>query len=294
MPPATLRPPRTAPRFAPRAVSPALVLLSLAVSAAASNRIETQHLIVEWVAGTPEEAIATATRRGEEIHASLRRMLGHEPDARLTILLEGPGLPDGSRGYPRVDARRRIHLLHFGPTWHSYFDSIVHEMVHAFRGRRGSDTDWFFEEAFAELVALRLDPDLSGFPWFGHPVTLAAGQWIVRGEDIPLKALRERHRSLNLPCMAQSYTLRSDFLRYLARQHGPEAVLGMAAEDGAGRLTHYETHFGADLWTLEKRWRGDLLDRYDRLENADSRARAYREGTPIAGMKICTDAVWLP
>jgi hypothetical protein len=275
------------------AIGPLLALLVLAAPLVGetSSRTETDHLIVEWVDGTPQEAIDAATAQGEKYYLALREVLGHEPPAtkipKVTILLQGPAeRPDGTRGYPRVDSSGRIHLFQFGPTWHSYFSALAHEMVHVFRFRRQIYPDWFFEEGFAEFVALRVDPSLAGFPWYGFPLAVAAGQWIARGEGIPLTALRSNHRSINLPCKAQTYTLRSDFFDYLGRTHGDEVVLKMAAEERIGELAQYETFFGEGLATLEANWREDLLARYRSVEDADGQARHYRD-SPIKYMHVC-------
>jgi len=268
-----------------------LLLLAAPVAAEASNRTETDHLIIEWADGTPQEAIDAAVAKGEKYYAAVEKMLGHAPPAaeapKVTILLQGPGeRPDGSRGYPHVDSSARVHLFQFGPTWHSYFSALAHEMVHVFRFRRQPYPDWFFEEGFAEFVSLRIDPSLAGFPWFDFPVTVVAGQWVTRGEDIPLATLRSKHRSVNQPCKAQAYALRSDFFDYLGRTCGDDTVLGMAAEEHIGDASQYKRHFGADLETLEMQWREDLQTRYRRLDDADGQARSYRE-SPIKYMHVC-------
>ena len=98
----------------------------------------------------------------------------------------------------------------------------------------------------------------------------------------------EKHRSINQPCKAQSYTLRSDFFDYLGKTHGDAAVLKMAAEERVGEPAQYETFFGADLETLEVQWREDLLGRYRSFEVADEQAQRYRE-SPIKYMHVCEE-----
>ena len=278
-----------------------LVALLLALPASAQqtaveetgpkNRSETDHLIVQWVDGTPPEAVAATEAEGEKFYAALEEMLGHRPPewiGRVTILLQGPGEgPEGSRlGYPRVDSSGRIHLYQFGPTWHSYLSALAHEMVHVFRFRRQHQPDWFFEEGFAEFASLRIDPSLGGFPWFETPVTIVAGQWLVRGKEIPLTVLRTKHRAINQPCKAQSYSLRSDFFDYLGRARGDAAVIAMASEKRVGDLAQYEKHFGASLESLEESWRQDLRARYQATENAEEVTARYLAG-PIKYMRVC-------
>lgn len=266
------------------------VLASLVLAAplsAQTGRGETDHLIVEWVEGTPPEVIEAAKAEGERYYSALAEMLNYEPAWRVTILLQGRAeRPDGSRGFPRVDSYGRIHLYQFESTIESYFSALAHEMVHVFRFRRQPNPDWFFEEGFAEFIALRVDSSLDGFPWYGFSPIVAAGQWLARGEDIPLATLRERHREINQRCKAQSYTLRSDFFHYLGRTHGNAAVLAMATEDEAGDLTQYQEHFGASFATLAERWRKDLIARFERFEGSEEQGRLFRE-SPIQYAPVC-------
>ena len=111
---------------------------------------------------------------------------------KIVVLLHGPAeRPDGSQGYPRVDGEGRIHLCMFEPTYHGYFGALPHEMVHSFRIHRTPQHDWFFEEGYAELVALRAWKSPRSFPWYETPLEIAAGQWLARGEGIPLSLLRK-------------------------------------------------------------------------------------------------------
>ena len=153
------------------------------VSAEERNRLETKRLIIEWGEGTVTNEIEAAKREGGRFYSALREMLDHEPKSKITILLRGPfEQPDGRRGYPHVDSGGRIHLFRFGPTYRSYFSALAHEMVHVFRRHRRPHADWFFEEGFAEFVALRVDPSLRGFPWYDFPVIVAAGQCEKSGD----------------------------------------------------------------------------------------------------------------
>ena len=170
-------------------------------------RMETDRLVIEWREGETREAIEAARAEGERFHAAISKLLGHGPGKKITILLMGPAeQPDGSREYPRIDSGGRILLYRFTPEAHGYLSALAHEMVHVFRHDRRAGADWFFEEGFAEFVAREVDPSMRGFPWYGYPIAVAAGQWVAGGEDIPLTTLRERHRALNQPWKAQSYS----------------------------------------------------------------------------------------
>jgi hypothetical protein len=206
------------------------------------------------------------------------------------VVLEGPAeRPDGSRGYPRVDSWGRVHLYRFGPTPDTYVNALAHELVHVFRIHRSPHHDWFFEEGFAELIARQVDDSLAGFPWYGFDPTVAAGQWFATGEAIPLQAMRDDHEGLNLPCKAQTYSLRASFFIYLADRFGIEAIVAMAAEDEAGALEAYEQHLGASFDALVADWEAWLLAAYGKLDDAEEQGQRYREESSIQYMPVCRE-----
>lgn len=259
-----------------------------AVAKPAFHEARTAHLSIRWKEGAAsEEAVEKAKQDGERYFAALKEKLGYAPSHKVTILLQGPAeQPDGSWEYPRVDGWGNAHLFQYDPSPDSYFNALAHEMAHVFRrGRRPQD--WFLEEGLAELLALRIDPSLEGFPWYGFPVDLVAGQWIAGSEDIPLSELRARHHALNLPCKIQSYALRSSFFDYLGRTYGDDAVLQLANEEPAGALEDYERFFGKPFDDLERAWRAAIRKEFDAIEDAEERARRYREETPAQYMRVC-------
>ncbi|MDH3215858.1 MAG: hypothetical protein OEN01_06135 [Candidatus Krumholzibacteria bacterium] len=250
---------------------------------------ETEHLRFAWNDGAiSEEGLAAMKRNGENYYATINDMLGDAPDHKILILIEGPAQrPDGSWAYPRVDSWGRVHLYQFGPSYHDYMGAYAHELVHAMRIQRKPHKDWFFEEGLAEFIALRADEPLRGFPWYGFPVAIAAGQWLAGGEDIPLATLRNKHKATNQTCKAQSYTLRSAFFDYLGKTYGDDAVLNMAKQDKAGAVEDYEKFFGKDFDTLSAEWRKGLLASFAAIEDADAQAARYRNETPIQYMPVC-------
>ena len=250
---------------------------------------ETEHLVfLRQGSDIGEEGLEYGMRQGERYIKAIVELTGESPRGKIDILLRGPAEgSDGRRGYPHVDKNGRVHLFRYGPTFHGYFGAVPHELVHSLRIHRQPHHDWFFEEGFAEFVALRVGKSMKGFPWYETPVVIAAGQWLVRDEAIPLTTLRERHREVSLPCKAQTYTLRSDFFDYLGRRFGDRAVLEMSRRPEAGRLEDYTAIFGFGLVDLEKAWREDLLARYRSVKDADAQARRYREETPIQYMGVC-------
>ncbi len=252
---------------------------------------ESPRLRFAWNEGAISgEGLEFLTRVGERHVARLRERLRDVPDHRITVILEGPAeRPDGSWGRPHVDGLGRVHLYRYGPTHHDYQGAFAHELVHAMRIGRMPHHDWFFEEGLAEFLALRVDDDLRGFPWYGYPVDLVAGQWLDSGAAIPLATLRRDHRRVNGPCRAQAYALRSAFFDWLGRAHGDGPVLEMAHRARAGKLEDYSAIFGEPFEDLAADWHAALEESFREMENAAERARAYRKETPIQYMPVCDE-----
>lgn len=266
----------------------AFCVLASGAFAGQTNRVETEHIRVEWVDGTRADLIEMARSEAERFYDAIARMLGAEPDHKIIVMLQGPSeQADGERKAPRVDPFGRIELYSFDPSGHSYFSALAHEMVHAFRFDRRAGADWFFEEGFAEMLALRVDSSLAGFPWFDYPVDLVAGQWIVSGEDVPLAVMRDRHRELNIACRAQTYSLRSSFFDYLGRTYGDSTVVAMANREKAGAREDYAKFFGKSFDALAAEWREALLASYRGIENADEQALRFRTESPVRYIPVC-------
>lgn len=272
---------------------PIVLATALAVSPSpaveAERRAETDRfVIVALDPSVTDEEVEMAKAKAERFYEAIRDLLGSEPPGKIVIDLEGPAeRPDGSWGYPRVDGRGTVHLYRYTDEPESYFNALAHELVHVFRSGRKPHHNWFFEEGFAEFLARRVDPSLDGFPWYGFPVDLVAAQWIATGEEIPLTALRERHRELNLPCKLQSYALRGAFFDWLGRTYGDETLIAMSEAEEAGALADYERRFGKNLEALEREWREALLAAYREDEEAKSLARRYRQESPAQYQPVC-------
>ncbi len=256
-------------------------------SALDAGRVQTEHLVIEWGDGALDGEIESAKTNGEKFYVAVRDMLGYEPPAKVVVVLGGPFEQDGKRLHPRVDAFGRILLYKYEESGSSYFNALAHEMVHVFRFGRAASADWFFEEGFAEFVALRVDPSLDGFPWYGFPVAIVAGQWVVSGEDIPLEALRTQHNALNLPCRAQAYSLRSAFFEYLGRTHGDDGVIAMSKEEHAGAVADYQKFFGKDFSSLATEWHGALRAQFEAIPAHEELARRFRKESPMQYQPVC-------
>jgi hypothetical protein len=266
-----------------------LSLLTAAAAHAGEIAAETEHLRWLW----NDDAMEAGSReivqtRGEATYRKVVEQLGVSREERTVVLMHGPAArPDGGWGIPHVDSVGRVHLYRFGPTHHDYLSAFAHELVHSFRADRLPHHDWFFEEGFAELVALRVNDSTRGFPWYGFPVDVVAGQWVAADLDLPMPMLRERHRELNLPCKLQVYALRGSFFDDLGRRFGDAALLEMASRERAGAREDYREALGGDLESLAREWRERLLSRWAAIEDAAAQAERYRTESPAKYQAMC-------
>ena len=269
----------------------ASVLVSVLLPAAelaAQATSGSEHFDIEWRETYDADTRASLEAASDRMWSAVTSFIGESPDQKVRLVFGGPSeQPDGRRDYPRVDGNGTIYLFRFTDDPANHLNALDHELVHALRIDRRQRADWFFEEGFAEFVALRSNASREGFPWFGYPVELVAGQWVASGEDLDLVALRDRHRELNGACRAQAYALRSSFFTWLGDTYGDEIVLTAAAERPAGGNGSWVRHFGAPLATLAERWRTDLSAAFKALPDARASAAAYREQSPIRYQRVC-------
>jgi len=263
-------------------------------------RFETRHFVILAHDGVGSRTeIARAGDRAERAHDALRELLGDErtPTRKLTIVLEGDGLAGGDL-YPHVDASGVIHLYRFTEEFDDHFDSLLHEMVHAFR--RGTGRPWvdgFREEGLAQAIVLALEPPEIHFPLWGYPLDLVAGHLVATERDIPLPTLRHMHPQLNLPCRLQSYVQRASFFEHLTREFGLDAVISLVYDRPVGGVDPFVMAFGSTLDALAEDWREALLERYRALPDATGAWTAFRDSPggelPICERSTLTVGLWL-
>lgn len=259
-------------------------------SAGYATRFETRHFVILAAEGegSPTQ-LARAGDRAERAYETLRDLLGEEraPARKLVVVLEGDGLAGGDR-YPHVDARGVIHLYRFTEEFDDHFDSLLHEMVHAFRRATGGLwVDGFREEGLAQAIVVAVDPPAFHFPLYGHPLDLVAGHLAATERDIPLETLRNMHRELNLSCRLQSYVQRASFFQYLTREFGLDAVISLVYDRPAGGADPFLMTFGSPLMSLAEGWREDALLRYRALDDAARSWSDYRTMSPGGDFPIC-------
>ncbi len=253
-----------------------------------AHRVETGKFVLEWRDAPGAEEITAVRAEVQKFYIRVAAMLGVDPGRKVTVVLGGNAQrPDGTWEYPRI-SMGRVLLFKYVPDFTNYYSALAHELVHAFRVGRAASVDWFFEEGFAEFVALRVDSSLAGFPWFDFPVTLVAGQWLANGEAIPLTVLNERHRELNLKCGAQSYALRSSFFDWLGRTVGDSVLIEAANSRSALRPGDYEEFFGRPFEELASAWRTELLAAYRAIPDVQAVAVRYRRKSPIQYQHVCS------
>jgi hypothetical protein len=252
------------------------------------RRRETPHFLLLWRQGeTTRDEVDAGERRAEQLFARLSAELGlaRTPQARLIVTFEGPWLaPTGQRQLPYVDAAGRIHLFRFPGPSRGYLSKLGHELVHTFRldwqRRHRRDPGYgFVEEGFAELMALRLEPDTLPFPYYGFPIAVVVGQWLLANEAPSLQMLLERHAWLNRHCLTQAYALRGAFFLYLSATFGQEAVLRLAYTEAQVTPALFAQIFGRDFDTLATEWRADALRQFRAVADAQQLAHDYRAQT---------------
>jgi hypothetical protein len=260
------------------------------------GRRDTPHVVLLWRQGeTPRDDIDAAEAHAEHLFARLSAALGpaHTPEARLIILFEGDGLsPTGTLRLTHYDNSGRIHLFRYPGPGRSYVSKLGHELVHAFRldwqRRHRRDPGYgFVEEGFAELMAIRLEPDTLPFPYYGMPRPVVVGQWILANEAPPLQTLLQRHGWLNLHCLLQAYALRGSFFLYLSETFGQEAVLRLAYTEEPVTPALFGQIFGRDFETHATEWRAQALQQFWTVPEASKLAQDYRDKTPAKHSYVC-------
>jgi hypothetical protein len=173
------------------------------------------HFVLLWRPGeTTGDEIDAAEARAEHLFVQLAAALGpaRTPEARLILLFEGDGLSSTGQYQPtHNDNLGLVHLFRYPVPGRGYVSKLGHELVHAFRldwqrRHRRDPAYGFIEEGFAELMAIRLEPDALPFPYYGVSIPVVVGQWFLTNEAPPLQTLLQRHGWLNLHCLLQSYT----------------------------------------------------------------------------------------
>jgi hypothetical protein len=262
------------------------------------HRRESSHFVFVWrQAETTPEEIDAAVTLAEQLFARVSVALGpeHVPSKKLIVTFEGNwrSLTEPPR-YPYVDALGRIHLFRFPGLGGGYLGKLGHEMVHAFRmewrwnrRRPPGQAFGFVEEGFAEWMATHVESHSLAFPYYGFPIHVVAGQWLLNHEAPPLRTLLERHGWLNRLCLPQSYSLRGSFLHYLHATFGKDALLQLAYSEEELTTALFTTVFGREFDALEQDWREQTITTFAATAQGAQLARDYCAKTPVQHLYIC-------
>jgi hypothetical protein len=242
-----------------------------------------------------------AVVRAEYLFARIARVLGPARVApqKLIVIFEGDWrpLPRGPTEPPRspyVDAVGRIHLFRFPEFGGDYLGRLGRQMVHAFRmpwrGKRRQPPGpafGFVDEGFAVWLATHVEPHNLAFPYFGFPIPVVAGQWLLNQEAPPLRTLLEHHDRLNRLCLPQASSLRGSFFQYLHATFGQDALLQLAYSDDELTLALFTKVFGRAFDALEQDWRAQTLTTLAATAQGAQLAHDYRTQTRVQRMYIC-------
>ncbi len=251
-------------------------------------RHETAHFVLLAREGEATHAqLEQAGQRSEGWFEDLRTVVGAErtPTVKLLVLLDGSGI--GGTNVPHVDRQGRIYLYRYTEEFEDYFDSLLHEMVHAFRRATGYRYLGFVEEGLAQAIDGAILPDKVAFPLYGFSLDLVVGHFFEIDRAIPLALLRSRHRTINLPCQLQAYAERASFFGYLRDIFGMEDVLALAYGRSPGQDASFETLFGSSFTELTARWERDIRARYRKIADPERDWAEFRNSSPAQYQPMC-------
>jgi hypothetical protein len=165
------------------------------------------------------------------------------------------------------------------PTADAYFERI------SALGHSG-----FWEEGFAEAIAMAVDPDDVGFPRYGYPLTVAAGHLLAWDEYIPLAEVRARHREMGRRCQLQAYLERASFFHYLVERRGITSLIELTYGPHSPTEDDFQQVYGKPFDELVTDWETRLLADYRATVEADETARRYRAEPPIRSRPMCASS----
>ena len=253
--------------------------------------LETERFAVFWYAEeASSEQVRELTGVLDGYYEGISALVGPErtPQRRIVVVLGGHGqASDGTWRFPHVDRAGRVFLYRYSAAFSAYAVEAAHELVHAFRRAAGMWHSGFWEEGFAEAIAMAADPGDVGFPRYGYPLTVAAGHLLAWDQYLPLAEVRTRHRELGRRCQLQAYLERAAFFDYLVKLKGVEALVELSFQQSSPGDNDYVRVYGKRFNELVPDWEAQLLSDYRAMPDADEEARRYRAEPPIAARQVC-------
>jgi hypothetical protein len=247
-------------------------------------RMESEHFLF---LSNPGYATMSEMEQGlaiaEELYVAISAIVPIENSSRgdrIRVYLDG----SARYGDPHCDDWGWIHLFRYSAATGGYFTSLAHELTHSLRWdywQRTYAWDWpwfgYFEEGFAEFVAMSVYSEKRGFPFYGYPEDVVVGQWLAREEHIPMTVLRARHEDLNTLCNTQAYAQRASWFRFVDETYGRKAVLDLAYPEVDPTAEWVIAVVGVGPEELDEQWAVWQLARYAAYPDADARADVYRD-----------------
>ncbi len=226
------------------------------------------------------EEMQEGIKRAEELYIALTKIFptDFQLDSIIVVKLNGNYESQG----PYVDGDGTIELWRYSAAEGGYWSLFTHELVHAIAfdtSAKLGALEWaslgFYNEAWAEYVAQLIDPEKTGFPFYGFNENVVAGHWVSQGGPT-LALLRTSHEELNLSCAHQSYTMRASWFRFVDETYGRHAALDIMY--GGREMTSevVEEILGDSLLIVDDAWQTWVLERYALYPGADAEAASYR------------------
>ncbi len=287
-----MRLPRAASVLAAGLIAGAACRSGPAPTAEKDGALHSTHFLIRWRApAAREQEVQVLEQKAEAAYARYAELLGaaRMPREPVTLRLSGKAR---ATDFPYVDSVTGEVVL-FRDGARGYDAALAHELVHAIRWKlwtepqRQTDAFLFFEEGFAELLAMEAGFPSTGFPTYGYPVSIAAGAYLRAGEDLPIPDLIRSHKRLNLDCMAQAYALRISFMGWLREKVGLERLIELAYAPEMLTPELVEKKLGMSLEAMQSEWRPWALAQLEQHKDAEAQAKAFRTKTPMRHQKVC-------
>ena len=241
--------------------------------------VSSEHFrIVADTSTSSEQEMRALLERGEVLHAAIRAIAPDDVswDPTVEVHLHGNFRSD----VPYVDGDGTIHLWRYAPEQGGYEALFAHELVHAIAFDAAVEMgvlEWpflgFYNEGWAEYAAMLIDPDKTGFPFYGFDEDVVVGHWVTHG-GLSLAALRNAHETFNR-CWHQAYTMRASWFRYVDQVYGRDVLLDVVYTQDGYAPDVVEAVLGATLETVDAHWRSWVSKRYAAQPNADAKQQAY-------------------
>ena len=245
---------------------------------------ESKHFIIRSNSQhTSHDEVRLVKAQAEWLYDEIRKIFGEEwnLDKKIVILMEGSANEHG----PFFDTAG-IHLFRYSPEENGYLALLAHEMVHAFQEPfyiEKKTWTWstygYYDEGFAEYVAQLVEPNKTGYPFYGFPEHVVVGDLVKKERMIPHHLLRTQHEKLNESCKLQAYPVRASWFRHLDEVFGRAKMLSFIHPEEEPSSALMQALTGFDLETIDQKWQNWVVAKYEMVQGADEIAQQYRDRT---------------